>query len=53
MNEIWANRLIAGTKTWEQLPSNRINAVKSILRVRVEKEEITKEQYTEITGEQY
>lgn len=53
MNEIWANRLVAGTKTWAEVPASRRNAVKAVLAGRVESEAITAEQYTEITGESY
>ena len=53
MNEIWANRLIAGTKTWAQVPSSRKNGVKAVLLERVESGEITEERYKEITGEEY
>lgn len=53
MNEIWANRLIAGTKTWVEMPASRRKAVKDILAVRVENNVITSEQYETITGEEY
>ena len=53
MNGIWANRLIAGTKTWEELPVSRKNPVKTILANRVKNGIITAEQYMEITGEEY
>lgn len=53
MNEIWANRLIAGTRTWDELPDSRKTAVKKVLIIRVENEEITEEQYKQITGEVY
>lgn len=53
MNEIWANRLIAGTKVWSQVPASRKNGVKAVLLERVESGEITEERYTEITGEEY
>ena len=53
MNEIWANRLIAGTKVWSQVPSSRKNGVKAVLLERVESWEITEERYKEITGEEY
>lgn len=53
MNEIWANRLIAGTKTWAEVPSSRKNAVKAVLADRVEEEVITVEQYESITSEVY
>lgn len=53
MNEIWANRLIAGTKDWSEMPEHRQHAVKEILASRVENEMITVEQYVEITGEEF
>ena len=53
MNEIWANRLIAGTKTWDEVPASRKNPVKNVLRGRVESGEITPEQFEEITGDIY
>lgn len=53
MNEIWANRLIAGTKTWEEMPASRRKAVKAILTERVADGEITAERFEEITGEAY
>jgi hypothetical protein len=48
---IWANRLIAGTKTWADVPPVRREPVKEELRRRVEAGEITAERYEEITGE--
>lgn len=53
MNEIWANRLIAGTKTWAEVPAVRQAGVKAALAGRVEKGSITAEQYQAITGEEY
>ena len=53
MNEIWANRLVAGTKTWEEMPASRRKAVKAVLAERVADGEITAEQYEQITGEDY
>lgn len=53
MNEIWANRLVAGTKSWEEVPASRKNAVRDVLAGRVASESITAEQYEAITGEQY
>lgn len=53
MNKIWANRLIAGTKTWDDVPASRKAGVKEELSVRVADGEITAEQYAEITGEEY
>lgn len=53
MNKIWANRLIAGTKTWDQVPASRRAGVLAELRNRVERGEITAEQFGEICGEEY
>ncbi len=53
MNEIWANRLIAGTRTWEEMPVSRRSGVKAALSGRVERGIITAERYKEITGEEY
>ncbi len=53
MNEIWANRLIAGTKSWAEVTPSRKNDVKAVLQGRVEKGTITAEQYKAITGEEY
>lgn len=53
MDKIWANRLIAGTKTWDQVPQSRKDAVLAELKKRVENGEITAEQFETITGEVY
>lgn len=53
MNEIWANRLIAGTKIWAEVPASRKNGVKNALKGRVASEEISAEQYENIVGEPY
>lgn len=53
MDKIWANRLIAGTKTWAEMPASRRIGVKAELAKRVAEGEITPEQYKEITGEDY
>jgi hypothetical protein len=53
MAKIWANRLIAGTKTWDEVPTNRKTAVLAELKGRVENGEITADLYAEITGEVY
>lgn len=53
MDKIWANRLIAGTKTWDEMPTSRQKAVKAILAKRVADNEITAELYQTITGEAY
>ncbi len=51
MNEIWTNRLIAGTQTWEKVPATRREAVKAILAQRVKDGQISAEHYAAITGE--
>lgn len=53
MNIIWANRLIAGTKTWAEMPASRRAGVKRELAKRVTEGEITAEDYKRITGEDY
>lgn len=53
MNEIWANRLIAGTKKWAEMPPARQKAVKEILAADVKDNTITADKYKEITGEDY
>lgn len=51
MNEIWANRLAAGTQTWEKVPASRKETVKAILAQRVKDGQISADRYTEITGD--
>lgn len=53
MNEIWANRLVAGTKTWSMMPASRREAVKAILRERVADHQMTEDKYAAIAGETY
>ena len=53
MNEIWANRLIAGTKTWIQVPASRKDAVRAVLAGHIADGRITAEKYAEITGDPY
>jgi uncharacterized membrane protein len=53
MDKIWANRLIAGTKTWKEVPTNRKADVLAELKNRVANGEITAERYEHITGEFY
>lgn len=53
MDKIWANRLVAGTKTWDQVPASRKDAVLAELKKRVEGGEITPEQFEAICGEVY
>lgn len=51
MDKIWANRLIAGTKTWNEVPEKRKESVKAELESRVSSGEITEERFHEIIGE--
>jgi hypothetical protein len=53
MDKIWANRLIAGTKEWAEMPASRRAGVKRELGKRVAEGEIAPEQYKEITEEDY
>lgn len=53
MDKIWANRLVAGTKTWAEMPISRRVAVKKVLAERVNKGEIAAEDYKRITGDDY
>ena len=53
MNVIWANRLVAGTRTWDEVPASRREGVKEELADRVESGKISAELYEEITGEAY
>lgn len=53
MNIIWANCLVAGTKTWAEMPASRRVGVKKVLAARVAEGEITAEDYKNITGEDY
>lgn len=53
MDKIWANRLIAGTKTWAEMPASRRTGVKAELVRRVTDGEITADDYKRITGEDY
>ena len=53
MDKIWANRLIACTKEWAEMPTSRRPGVKRELAKRVVNGEIDAERYKEITGEDY
>jgi uncharacterized membrane protein len=53
MDKIWANRLVAGTKTWAEMPTSRRTGVKRELAKRVADGEISEEDYKRITGEDY
>jgi hypothetical protein len=50
MNKIWANRLIAGTQVWANVPASRKNAVMAILLDYVQEGKITQERYNDILG---
>jgi hypothetical protein len=50
MAKIWADRLVAGTKKWKQVPASRKAAVKEILLDMVEEGTLTEEHYQEIVG---
>ena len=52
MDKIWANRLVAGTKSWAEMPASRRTGVKRELAKRVADGEIDTERYKEITGEE-
>ena len=51
MDKIWANRLIAGSKTWAEVPEKRKEGVRQELEARVASGEITQEKMNEIIGE--
>ena len=53
MDKIWANRSIACTKEWAEMPTSRRAGVKRELAKRVVNGEIDAERYKEITGEDY
>ena len=53
MDKIWANRLVAGTKTWAEMPASRRPGVKRELAKRVAEGDITAEDYKRITQEPY
>lgn len=50
MNKIWADRLVAGTKKWKQVPASRKTAVKEILLEMVEEGTLTEEHFQKIIG---
>lgn len=53
MDKIWANRLIAGDKVWDNVPRNRRNAVKAVLAQRVSDNIIDAALYEKIIGEKF
>ena len=50
MDRIWANRLIAGTQVWADVPEKRRHGVTEELAARVISGEITQERMDEIIG---
>ena len=53
MDKIWTNRLVAGTKTWDQVPASRKTGVLAELKDRIAEGEITAAKFREITGKVY
>lgn len=52
MDKIWANRLLAGTKTWEDIAKvGRISGVKAELFVRRENGGLSTEEYDRVMAE--
>ena len=51
MVKIWANCLIAGTMTWEQVKAERREAVDAELKRRVTDGLISEDDYKRITGQ--
>lgn len=51
MSTVWANRLVAGDKTWDKVPASRKDDVKAILEEWVESGRISNEKYKNIVGE--
>lgn len=50
--DIKANRLVAGTRKWAEMPTSRRAGVKAELARRVTDGEISEEQYKEIMGDE-
>lgn len=48
MDKIWVDRLIAGAKTFSEVPESRKRKVKELLDNLLNNEEITKEEYDNI-----
>ena len=53
MAKIWRNRIIAGTRSFEEVPHTWKEQVRDLLRADVENNVITAEEYETITGEPY
>lgn len=50
VSEIWADRLLAGTRAWEDAPEFRRRGIEEALRRRVESGEATAARVDEIIG---
>lgn len=50
MAMIWAERLVAGTQTWDKMPKRYRDAVAKILRDWLDDNTITQSQYDAILG---
>lgn len=53
MAKIWRNRIEAGTQEFSNCPAKYKNDVLKLMRDDVEEGIITKEQFEEMTGEEY
>ena len=53
MAKIWRNRIIARTRTFDEVPMTWKNQVRMLLRLDVKNNVITAEEYEELTGEPY
>ena len=51
MVKIWANCLIAGTMTWDQVKAERRSAIDEELKMRVTDGLISEDDYKRITGQ--
>lgn len=53
MAKIWHNRILAGTRTYDEVPMTWKAQVKALFRADVENGVITAEEYEDIVGEPY
>jgi len=53
MAKIWRNRILAGTRTFDEVPSTWKAQVKILLKADVVSGLITAEEYEDIVGEPY
>lgn len=53
MAKIWCKRIIAETQAFVNCPDRYKDDVLALLRLEVEKSEITSDKFTELTGEIY